>query len=129
MGLKPPDADIQDQSLYLQYKAYAAIVYLRGLLAGWPEPESLYVFGAYASGESLRAKTPVDIDYVTSTVTHAFKLVDREEIHRGFTPEFDMTRVKDWFPTARERMDCRGWLTRLFVAMELDLGLLDRAFP
>ncbi len=139
MYLKEPAPDIQDQSLSLQYKAYAAIVYLRALRAGTPDPESIFVFGAYGAHHATSydknghpdkySDIALQTEYLVSLVTHAFKLIDREEVKRGWIHELDYTRVSHWFPTATERLDCRGWLVSLFVAMDLDVSLIDRAFP
>jgi hypothetical protein len=125
MDLKAPAADIQHQSLQLQYKAYAAIVYLWAVMEGIEHPQALFVWRAYVSTPSRSQY----VDELVSYVTHAFKLVDREDAPRAIHMVLDDARVSDFFPSANERLAVREWLVTLFVAMDLDTRVIELAFP
>jgi hypothetical protein len=113
LDLKGQTSETQDQSVYLHHKAHAAIVYLWGLPRHHPQPESKWIWGM--------AGAPEEVFEVVRAINTAFEHSYRRDHARQY--------VSDYFPTARDRLECRQWLADLFLTMNLDMSILDRAFP
>ncbi len=116
-----------EQKLELEFKAYAAVVYLTALLINDDNPESLNVYDH--TNTFMHTHGPEIYDLALA-ITRTFNPRETEpEVNRmALVRKLDYS-VSEWFPTARERLECREWLIKLFLDMNMDTNLVERAFP
>jgi hypothetical protein len=79
------------------------------------------IVSTIANGFDVRGCTYEYIDQNDGRVTS----------HAGYAPSYhvDQDDVASWFPSARERLECKTWLRDLFVTMGMDVAEIDKAFP
>jgi hypothetical protein len=111
--LKGQTSGIASEELCLHHKAHAAVIYLWAMSAGHSNPESKWIWNINGAPEDIKEL----VYYLNKEVLGADPLQPSQQY------------VHEYFPTVRDRLECRQWLAKLFVDMNLDMNILERAFP
>ncbi len=69
----------------------------------------------------------IEIESITTGTSKTGELIEVDCLH--YTCQFGEEYVDKFFPSARNRLNIRGWLTSMFESRNMDVSLISKTFP